>query len=133
MHARRPSTAFVSGWTVFEALYADPKLRLSAYLEADILRPHRVPACAQHQAPRSQCIESSAAQACQQPERYPLILFVVTGRGPQRAAYEAQLRRLDLRRVKSRTCHLGHPGFAHLPSRPSCTHVLRILCKHVET
>ena len=31
--------------------------------------------------------------------RYPEVLFVVTGKGPQRASYEAQLRRLDLRRV----------------------------------
>jgi len=47
-------------------------------------------------------IDVLAPQARKQPERYPLILFVVTGKGPQRAMYEAQLRRLDLRRVRSR-------------------------------
>ena len=40
-------------------------------------------------------------QACKLPGRYPAVLFVVTGKGPQRASYEAQLRRLDLRRVMS--------------------------------
>ena len=38
-------------------------------------------------------------QARKEPGRYPALLFVVTGKGPQRASYEAQLRRLDLRQV----------------------------------
>lgn len=36
------------------------------------------------------------------PGRYPRILFLVTGRGPQRQAYEERMRGLDLRYVAFR-------------------------------
>lgn len=49
------------------------------------------------------------------PGRYPRILFLVTGRGPQRQAYEERMRGLDLRHVafrwekerKKERIHLG--------------------------
>lgn len=44
------------------------------------------------------------------PGRYPRILFLVTGRGPQRAAYEARMRGLDLRHVAFRCAGLGCVG-----------------------
>lgn len=42
------------------------------------------------------------AQRSRHPGRYPRILFLVTGRGPQRAEYEARMRGLDLRHVAFR-------------------------------
>lgn len=35
--------------------------------------------------------------------RYPRLLFLVTGRGPQQAEYEERMRGLDLRHVAFRT------------------------------
>ncbi len=39
------------------------------------------------------------------PGRYPSILFLVTGRGPQRLAYEERMRGLDLRHVAFRCAY----------------------------
>jgi beta-1,4-mannosyltransferase len=45
-------------------------------------------------------------QAAHRREALPRLLFVVTGRGPQREAYLAAMRRLDLRRCAFRSVWL---------------------------
>jgi hypothetical protein len=45
-------------------------------------------------------------QAVERPGALPRLLFVVTGKGPQRAAYVERMRRLDLQRVAFRTAWL---------------------------
>jgi beta-1,4-mannosyltransferase len=49
------------------------------------------------------------AAAASQPTSLPRLIVFVTGRGPQRSAYEAQMRALDLRHVAFRTVWL-EPG-----------------------
>ncbi|KAK9909090.1 hypothetical protein WJX75_007012 [Coccomyxa subellipsoidea] len=46
------------------------------------------------------------AEAVERPGALPRLLFVVTGKGPQRAAYVERMRRLDLQRVAFRTAWL---------------------------
>ncbi|PRW56830.1 chitobiosyldiphosphodolichol beta-mannosyltransferase-like isoform X1 [Chlorella sorokiniana] len=48
------------------------------------------------------------------PGRYPRILFLVTGRGPQRQAYEERMRGLDLRYVAFRTLWLEPEDYPRL-------------------
>lgn len=45
-------------------------------------------------------------QAVERPKALPRLLFLVTGKGPQRAAYTEGMRRLDLQRVAFRTAWL---------------------------
>lgn len=49
------------------------------------------------------------AEARRSRRPFPPLLFLVTGRGPQRAAYEERMRRMDLRHVAFRTVWLD-PG-----------------------
>lgn len=50
-----------------------------------------------------------APQARRSRQPYPRLLFLITGRGPQRAAYEEKMRRMDLTHVAFRTVWL-EPG-----------------------
>ncbi len=47
-------------------------------------------------------VTASNAQAKQRPEVLPKVLFLVTGKGPQREAYRERMRSMDLRRVAFR-------------------------------
>ena len=53
-------------------------------------------------------------QAQKQPEQYPALLIIVTGKGPQREHYEKRLRALDLRRVAFRTAWLAAEDYPRL-------------------
>lgn len=48
------------------------------------------------------------------PGRYPQVLIIVTGKGPQRAQYERRLRALDLRSVAFRTAWLSAEDYPRL-------------------
>ena len=67
--------------------------------------PHHALPC--HATPRTPPLPGpqlydARAQRSRHPGRYPRILFLVTGRGPQRAEYEQRMRALDLRHVAFR-------------------------------
>lgn len=53
-------------------------------------------------------------QAAERPNSLPRLLFVVTGKGPQRAKYKELMRRLDLLRVAFRTAWLEAADYSLL-------------------
>lgn len=60
--------------------------------------------------PASTQLYDGRVRRSRHPGRYPRILFLVTGRGPQRAAYEERMRGLDLRHVAFRWGEAGLGG-----------------------
>lgn len=60
------------------------------------------------------------ARRSRHPGRYPRILFLVTGRGPQRQAYEERMQGLDLRYVAFRWGWLLKLGVVAIRGRCIC-------------